>query len=33
MKLVAATGLGPKEQISSIGCSIKWKAEALAIEQ
>lgn len=25
MKLVAATGQGPKEQISSIGCSIKWK--------
>lgn len=25
MKLVAETGQGPKEQISSIGCSIKWK--------
>ncbi len=25
MKLVAETGLGPKEQFSSIGCSIKWK--------
>jgi peroxiredoxin len=24
MKLVAETGQGPKEQISSIGCSIKW---------
>ena len=24
MKLVAETGTGPKEQISSIGCSIKW---------
>ena len=24
MKLVAATGHGPKEQIASIGCSIKW---------
>jgi peroxiredoxin len=26
MKLVAETGQGPTEQISSIGCSIKWKA-------
>lgn len=26
MKLVAQTGQGPREQISSIGCSIKWKA-------
>jgi peroxiredoxin len=26
MKLVAQTGHGPQEQISSIGCSIKWKA-------
>ena len=26
MKLVAETGTGPKEQIASIGCSIKWKA-------
>lgn len=25
MKLVAEVGQGPKEQISSIGCSIKWK--------
>jgi peroxiredoxin len=25
MKLIAETGKGPKEQISSIGCSIKWK--------
>jgi peroxiredoxin len=25
MKLVAATGAGPKVQIASIGCSIKWK--------
>ncbi len=25
MKLVAETGHGPQEQISSIGCSIKWK--------
>ena len=25
MNLVAETGQGPKEQISSIGCSIKWK--------
>jgi peroxiredoxin len=25
MKLVAATGVGPKDQIASIGCSIKWK--------
>jgi peroxiredoxin len=27
MKLVADTGLGPREQISSIGCSIKWIEE------
>lgn len=27
MKLVAETGQGPKEQIASIGCSMKWKAE------
>lgn len=26
MKLVAATGRGPQEQIASMGCSIKWKA-------
>ncbi len=25
MKLVAETGKGPKEQISSMGCSIKWR--------
>lgn len=25
MKLIAETGLGPKEQIASIGCSIKWR--------
>lgn len=25
MKLVAETGQGPKEQIQSIGCSIKWR--------
>ena len=25
MKLIAETGRGPKEQISSMGCSIKWK--------
>ena len=26
MKLVAETGEGPREQISSMGCSIKWKS-------
>jgi peroxiredoxin len=26
MKQVALTGSGPKEQIASIGCSIKWKS-------
>ena len=26
MKMVAETGRGPREQIPSIGCSIKWKA-------
>ena len=26
MKQVALTGAGPREQIPSIGCSIKWKA-------
>jgi hypothetical protein len=26
MKEVALTGAGPREQIPSIGCSIKWKA-------
>ena len=25
MKLVAETGQGPREQVASIGCSIKWK--------
>jgi peroxiredoxin len=28
MKQVAETGQGPKEQISSIGCSMKWKTDA-----
>ena len=28
MKLVAETGQAPREQLSSIGCSIKWKEEA-----
>lgn len=27
MKLIAETGEGPREQIPSIGCSIKWFAE------
>ena len=27
MKQIAETGLGPKEQIASIGCSMKWKTE------
>ena len=27
MLLVAKTGAGPKEQIPSMGCSIKWKSE------
>ena len=26
MRQIAATGEGPREQIPSIGCSIKWKA-------
>jgi len=26
MKLVAETGMGPREQTASMGCSIKWKA-------
>ena len=26
MKLVAETGKGPREQVASMGCSIKWKA-------
>jgi peroxiredoxin len=25
MQLIAATGRGPKEQLPSVGCSIKWK--------
>ena len=25
MKMVADTGHGPKDQIASMGCSIKWK--------
>jgi peroxiredoxin len=29
MKLVAHTGHGPQDQLSSIGCSIKWKEEAV----
>ncbi len=28
MKQVAETGLGPRDQIASIGCSIKWKQSA-----
>ena len=28
MKQVAQTGHGPEQQIPSMGCSIKWKAEA-----
>ncbi|WP_137720162.1 thioredoxin family protein [Methylobacillus flagellatus] len=28
MKLVAETGQGPREQIASIGCSIKWLEDA-----
>jgi peroxiredoxin len=28
MKMIAATGKGPAEQQSSIGCSIKWKGAA-----
>jgi peroxiredoxin len=27
MKQIAETGKGPKEQIPSVGCSIKWKKE------
>jgi peroxiredoxin len=26
MRLIAETGRGPRDQIASIGCSIKWKA-------
>ncbi len=28
MKIIAETGNGPKDQIPSMGCSIKWKDEA-----
>jgi peroxiredoxin len=28
MKQVAATGQGPREQVASMGCSIKWAEEA-----
>ena len=28
MKLIAETGQGPREQVASIGCSIKWKEVA-----
>jgi len=28
MKLIAATGKGPAEQMPSIGCSIKWREAA-----
>ncbi len=27
MKLIAETGQGPREQIASMGCSIKWRVE------
>lgn len=27
MQQIAATGQGPKQQVPSIGCSIKWKSE------
>jgi hypothetical protein len=26
MRLVAETGAGPRQQIASMGCSIKWKS-------
>jgi len=29
LKLVAHTGHGPQDQLSSIGCSIKWKEETI----
>ena len=29
MKLVAHTGKGPQDQLSSIGCSIKWKEDTV----
>ncbi len=28
MKMIAATGTGPAEQLPSVGCSIKWKGGA-----
>ncbi|CAK0743025.1 Thioredoxin family protein [Gammaproteobacteria bacterium] len=28
MKKIAATGIGPAEQIPSMGCSIKWRGES-----
>lgn len=28
MKLIANTGNGPREQVASMGCSIKWKEKA-----
>ena len=28
MRIIAATGKGPKDQIPSIGCSMKWKEVA-----
>jgi peroxiredoxin len=28
MRLIAATGKGPKEQVPSVGCSMKWKRAA-----
>jgi peroxiredoxin len=31
MKQIAATGQGPREQIPSMGCSIKWKAANLSL--
>jgi peroxiredoxin len=27
MRMIAATGKGPRQQVPSIGCSIKWKGE------
>ncbi len=27
MRLIAATGRGPDEQVASIGCSIKWRSQ------
>ncbi len=31
MKLVAETGHGPKEQIPSMGCSIKWRNDGMSV--